>query len=290
MSLSRFRLLRRCLSFNANPTTLHIDAAARIRPLLNVLKVTGQKYIVVERDVALDEASMACRSRQGRHLVVFNPMKPTGKYHFRLYAVCCSSTWIAFNYTLHCNRSSITDRLSGVISEQEARGLAEEIKSVLTIRQIVLEVIRPLVGSNRVVNMDNYYTSVQLLQELRLKGLFGRGTIRAKSKHFPGHTILDKDHDDCVRGDLRQAVSSEHNMIAVSWCDGNIVDMVSNADASTVSSVTRTVGNESAEFPAPSCVRQYNKNMQGVDRLDQIRERFSIDDGHPSSAGTRNWR
>ncbi|KAJ8579136.1 hypothetical protein ON010_g62 [Phytophthora cinnamomi] len=102
--------------------------------------------------------------------------------------------------------------------------------------------------------MDNYYTSVQLLQELRLKGLCDRGTIRTNSKHFPGHTILDKDHDSCVGGDLRQAVSTEHNMVAVSWCDGNIVNMVSNADASTVSSITRMVGNKDVEFPAPTGV------------------------------------
>ncbi|KAJ8555029.1 hypothetical protein ON010_g9452 [Phytophthora cinnamomi] len=203
MSLNRFKLLRRCLSFNVSPTTLDIDAAARIRSLLNMLKVTGNKYVVVGRDVALDEASVACRSRQGRHLVVFNPMKPTGKYHFRLYDVCCSSTWIVLNFRLHCNRSGIADRLGGVVSVQEAQGLAQELGSVSKIRQLVLEVVRPLFGSNRVVNMDNYYTSVQLLQELRLKGLYGRGTIRANSKHFPGHTILDKDLDSCVRGDLR---------------------------------------------------------------------------------------
>ena len=87
MTLNRYKLLRRCLSFNSVPTTLEQDAAARIRPLLNLLKVTGGLYADVGRNVALDEASVACRSRQGRHMIVFNPMKPTGKYHFRLYVV-----------------------------------------------------------------------------------------------------------------------------------------------------------------------------------------------------------
>uniref|UniRef100_H3GV98 PiggyBac transposable element-derived protein domain-containing protein n=1 Tax=Phytophthora ramorum TaxID=164328 RepID=H3GV98_PHYRM len=37
----------------------------------------GGQYIHVGRNVALDEASVACRSRQGRHMIVYNPMKPT---------------------------------------------------------------------------------------------------------------------------------------------------------------------------------------------------------------------
>ncbi|KAE9169391.1 hypothetical protein PF002_g30369 [Phytophthora fragariae] len=176
MTLHRFKLLRRCLSFNAVPTTLDEDAAARIRPLLNLLKITGGQYLHVGRDVALDEASVACRSRQGRHMIVYSPMKPTGKYHFRLYMVCCSTTGVALNYKPHWNRSDVQNRLGGVVDAREAQNLREELDVVSKIRQHVLEVTRPLFGTNRIVNMDNYYTSVQLLQELRLKGLYGRGT------------------------------------------------------------------------------------------------------------------
>ncbi|KAG3146193.1 hypothetical protein C6341_g18125 [Phytophthora cactorum] len=82
MSLNRYKLLRCCLSFNAVPNTLNRDAAARIIPLLNLLKVTGGLYIKVGWNVALDEASVACRPRQGRHMILFNPMKPTGKIPF----------------------------------------------------------------------------------------------------------------------------------------------------------------------------------------------------------------
>ncbi|GMF31534.1 unnamed protein product [Phytophthora fragariaefolia] len=40
------------------------------------------------------------------------------------------------------------------------------------------------------------------------------------------------------------------------------------------------IGSEKQPFSAPECVAQYNTNMQGVDRLDQIRGRFSTADGH----------
>lgn len=85
---------------------------------------------------------------------------------------------------------------------------------------------------HRIVNMDNYYTSVQLLQALRLRGLYARGTVRDSSKHFPKHTVLDK--KEASRGDHRQGVSADNAIVAASWCDGSIIQMVSNADASTV--------------------------------------------------------
>ncbi|KAG4053087.1 hypothetical protein PC123_g11737 [Phytophthora cactorum] len=91
--------------------------------------------------------------------------------------------------------------------------------------------------------------------------------------------MFSKDNK-CSRGDMRPAVSIQHNMVAASWCDGSIVNMVSNADTSTKSAVIRTIGNKALEFPAPTCVKEYNQNMQGVDRLNQMRGRFSVADGH----------
>ncbi|GMF56265.1 unnamed protein product [Phytophthora fragariaefolia] len=176
MTLHRFKLLRRCFSFNAAPTTLEQDAVARIRPLLNLLKVTGGKF----------------------------------------YMVCCSTTWVALNFKLHCQRSDVMHRLGGVINQSEAQSLSDQLAKLekAKIRQHVLEVTRPLYGTNRIVNMDDYYTSIQLLQGLHLKGLYGRGTVRSKSKHYPIHSILPE--ADCVRGDYRQSVSHNHSMLAVS--------------------------------------------------------------------------
>jgi hypothetical protein len=56
--------------------------------------------------------------------------------------------------------------------------------------------------------------------------------------------------------------------------------MVTNADPSTTTTVTRRIGPALREFPAPTCILEYNEHMQGVDRLDQIRARFSLADGH----------
>lgn len=253
------------------------DAIARIRTLVNLLKITGGKYVEIGRDVALDEASIACRSKYGRRLIMYNPMKPGGKYHFRIYMLCCSTTWIGINFRVHCD-SDVSHRLHGVATEREIAELRDELEALAVVRGQVMEVVRPLYHSSRIVNADNYYMSVQLLAALQLKGLYGRGTVRVNSMHFPKHVILKK--SESTRGSYRQAVSAAHQITAVSWFDSAVVKMVSNADSSTSISLTRRVGSAMQPYPAPACVAEYNKNMQGVDRLDQLRGRFSLADGH----------
>ncbi|GMF47138.1 unnamed protein product [Phytophthora fragariaefolia] len=169
-----------------------------------------------------------------------------------MYVVCCSTTWIALNYRLHCNNSDIADCLHNVVTPAEMQQLREELDDVQQVRKHVLDVVRPYFYSRRIVNMDNYYTSVQLLMDLHLKGLYGRGTVRGGSKDYPKHTILQK--EESTRGDYQQSVASEHNVLAASWCDGSIVTMVTNADPSTTATVTRRIGASNYQFPAPTCI------------------------------------
>uniref|UniRef100_H3GQV3 PiggyBac transposable element-derived protein domain-containing protein n=1 Tax=Phytophthora ramorum TaxID=164328 RepID=H3GQV3_PHYRM len=215
MPIRRFKQLRQSFCFQCvEVNNANHDQAARIRPLLNLLKMTGPKYVSPGRNLALDEASVACRSKYGKPLIVYNPMKPTGKYHFRLYMLCCSTTWISLNFRLHC-QSDVTERLAGVTTQAEAQALSDELAVSSSMRQCVLEVVRPVYGTRRIINSDNYYTSVQLLDAMRLKGLYGRGTVRKSSAHFPRHVVIEK--KDCTRGTYRQAVSADRNTVAASW-------------------------------------------------------------------------
>ncbi|GMF41691.1 unnamed protein product [Phytophthora fragariaefolia] len=77
MPLRRFQKLRQAFSFQCvEDNATNTDQAAKIRQLLNSLKSTGSKYAEVGQNVVLDEASIACRSKYGKPLIVYNPMKP----------------------------------------------------------------------------------------------------------------------------------------------------------------------------------------------------------------------
>jgi len=56
----------------------------------------------------LDESSWACRSAYGRALIFYNPMKNTGKYHFRFYCLCDGTTYSVLRFKIHTHNNSDT--------------------------------------------------------------------------------------------------------------------------------------------------------------------------------------
>jgi hypothetical protein len=217
MDKRRFQFIRSNLSFRHDTTEndLRKDPAARIRPLLEFLKNRCPAFVEVGRNVAIDESSVASRSKFARHLIMYNPTKPTGKYHFKIYVCCCSVSWVAISFKLHCH-SDMKSRLQGVLRTEAIEALEEETRGISEMRQLVSELIIPIKDSKRIVNTDNYYTSTQLLELLKTNGLYGRGTVRVNSKHFPRCFLLSKE-DEYARGEMRQGVSARYQMVAALW-------------------------------------------------------------------------
>ncbi|GMG16985.1 unnamed protein product [Phytophthora fragariaefolia] len=199
MTWRRFIYIRKNLSFRSavTPNDLQRDPAARIRPLISILKSRCLRHVSVRRNVAVDEAR---------------------KYHFKLYACCCTTSWYVVSFKLHCS-STIDDRMDGVIPHQDIWHHADLTAMSSDIRSHVMEVTTSLKGYCRI-------------------------------------------------------------LVAASWVDGSIVNVVSNADASNVSTVYRRIKDKEVAFTAPTCIAEYNSAMQGVDRHDKLRGRFSLADGH----------
>lgn len=283
MSLSRFKKLRQCWTIkfvrpSKNPNDTN-DPLERIRPLINTLKTTAPMFTIVGRNLALDETSIACRSKFGRHLIMFNPTKPGGKYHFRLYVICAGNNWLCLNFRVHCAASDETTLAT--MDQCDMKKFLNDLEGVQALRKNVLQLALPYYNSGRIINMDNYYNSPQLLDALLLKGVYARGTMRKNRKHVPTNIRFSPDDlKHLPRGSTRASTRDDGKMQFASWNDGSEVNIMSTSDSSAMSTVQRSIGNEKRDIPAPSSIKQYNKFMQGVDRLDQLRQRFSITDGH----------
>ncbi|KAJ8571616.1 hypothetical protein ON010_g5216 [Phytophthora cinnamomi] len=119
MPLKRFEFIRKnvCFRYPVTLAALKRDPAAGIRPLMNMLKVRAPTFLTPGRNVAVDESSIACRSRYARHLIVFNTTKPTGKHHFKFYMCCCSESWLVINFRRYCASG---ERHDGVVSRNQA--------------------------------------------------------------------------------------------------------------------------------------------------------------------------
>jgi hypothetical protein len=65
-------------------------------------------------------------------------------------------------------------------------------------------------------------------------------------------------------------------LAAFSWIDGNAVHLLTTADGTEKSKVTRRVGSEQQQYAAPVAVPRYNKGMQAIDRFDQLLSCFHL--------------
>lgn len=282
MTLKRFEQIQASWSYRAEVSTedLSTDPLARVRPLIRVFNQNCARYIVPGRNLAIDESSIACRSKFGRGLIMFNPTKPGGKYHFRLYVMTTGHMFIILNTIVH-SRCTLEEDLIQNTDLESTREFIVEVKDCSALRKLMLTLLRPMHNSNRILNTDNLYTDIRGMIQLQMKGLYSRGTIRKNRMHIPKQLLFSKQEvRDANRGDFRFASELDRKIVCVSWIDGNEVHAMSNADGTAIDLIERQVGNERKQFSTLRLIKSYNKYMQGVDRADQYRTNYSIADGH----------
>ena len=129
------------------------------------------------------------------------PCKPGVK----MWALCESDSGHA------CNMQMYTGKIDG----QQEKGLGHRVS---------MDLLAPVLGTNLQVFMDNLYTLVALLSDLRVRGILACGTVRANQKGLPT-TVLPKN----VRlrhGEFRRAQKDDlaHSI----WMDTKPVVMLSN--------------------------------------------------------------
>ena len=107
MKLWRFKQLRSALTIN--DVTNKDDPLYKLRPAINVLRTTFAQYVVAGREISLDEACIPCRSSFARHFTLYNPRKPMGKFHFRLYTAACARSWYVHNFKIHSSASNTVE-------------------------------------------------------------------------------------------------------------------------------------------------------------------------------------
>jgi Transposase IS4 len=127
------------------------------------LKESLGEYAVLGNEHSFDEGTTACRSSYGRHLITFNATKPTGKFHFKLYMLCCAVTNLVHKLKVHSRDKSDF--------EEESDDMVSKIDN------LTLQICKGLYNTGSTINIDNYYMSTTCAIRLREKGVFCRGTI-----------------------------------------------------------------------------------------------------------------
>lgn len=121
-----------------------------------------------------------------------------------------------------------------------------------------------------------------LLEKLHEKNVYSCGTVRSTRKDLPEiikgkrKTEKTKREKAMKRGEYEFKV--KNHVAATKWMDKKPVCMLTTAhNPKEVTTVKRKKKDgTSVSVPCPKVVSEYNANMGGVDRYDQLRERYQI--------------
>jgi Transposase IS4 len=141
------------------------------------------------------------------------------------------------------------------------------------------------VNGARHVALDNRYQCPELAMILREKfKIHSTGTCRQNRKGWNKELMnLTKKNG---RGSYKFMVDKDNNIVCCQLVDSKVVNVVSSIMTTEVSKVKRQIGSKKEEFPCPWIVTKYQKNMQGVDKSDQMR---AAGGGFAAKAHYQKW-
>ena len=125
---------------------------------------------------------------------------------------------------------------------------------------------------------DNWFTTLPLLQFLKMKGIHAAGTIRMnRIKCCP--LQANKDLEKLGRGALDYRTDSNSGLAVAKWLDNKVVLVASNyIGIEPMGTITRwdKSENKHKDIQCPSIVLSYNKSMGGVDLVDMLISLYRI--------------
>ena len=254
MSRNRFEKIHQFLHFNDNMKMDGSDRVFKMRPLLNHLNSCFFRFFQpLTKTYSLDEAM---EPYYGHHsMKQFIRGKPI-RYGFKLWCLTSPQGYLVkfFPYT---GSDKILGKPVGVsVTEKLCIGFIPQ-------------------GS--CIYMDNYFTSLSLMDTLTQENLFAIGTIRSDRVEKAPLQDLRKSS----RGSFCSLQESQGNILLVRWNDNSQVTLITNLrtdDVFQVGSCKRWKRSERKQVtvPQPHVVKLYNKNMCGVDLFDKLRGHYRI--------------
>lgn len=245
----RFHLLLKFLHFVDNST---IDTAlpnqklAKLAPVLDHLKEKFMTVYIPEKNIAIDESLIGWKGRLGWKQYI--PSKPK-RFGIKLFSLCESSSGYLYNFLFYTG----ADTAYG-------NKYANEPKT----SRVVLELADPLLDKGHCLFLDNYYSSVDLVDKLVRRRTDCIGTMRINRKGLPQEMKTKLNKGETIAMYRRKIMVQK-------WRDKKDVLMISTLHDNTM----RTVTKRNTEIQKPSCVLDYNQQMGGVDLSDQCLHFYS---------------
>lgn len=259
MSRDRWQAIKSNLHLNDNANMpdqadTSRDRLFKIRPLLDLL-LPKFNSIQQAQMLSVDEQMIPFKGRSS--LRQYIPSKPY-KWGYKVF-VMCDTNGLVHNFQIY----------TGVISSVPGR---LDIGSSGNIVVKLAEVIKP--DTNTILYFDNWFTSLNLINELCKLGIWSLGTIRANRLggcEFSSDAVLKRRG----RGSHEEQEGKVENtkIRIVKWYDNRAVTLASSySSGRPISSVRRwdKSTKQYIDVDRPHIVADYNRCMGGVDALDAL--------------------
>nr|CAH7728858.1 unnamed protein product [Callosobruchus chinensis] len=186
----------------------------------------------------------------------YNPMKPI-KRGYKIWCVADQKGYVS-KFEVYQGKNEELEK------EFSSYGLGE---------RVVLSLTKMYWGQSRILYFDNYFTSIPLLEKLRVNSTLACGTIRSNRKEFPKALAEDK---SLKRADFDYRYSNT-NIGIYKWKDNRVVHLATNFHGTEETTVQRTEKNGSKlAVKCPTVVEDYTRHMGGVDHADQLRATYGL--------------
>ena len=238
------------------------DPLFKVRPLLGHLSAVFPRYYQPARELSIDEMMIGTRCRVS--FLQYMPQKPC-KFGVKVWVLAEAKTGYVIGFQIYTGAALPVTSGKGNAS----KGLAY---------RVVMDLMEPYQGKGHLLFMDNYYTSFDLVYDLKMKGTFSVGTMRSNRKNFPEALKVDKKTRKNVleTGNFRFATFED--LTAVLWRDRRDVYVLSSMHNRSVETVMKRPkgARDKVPIPCPSAVCDYNRFMGGVDLADQQLAYYSL--------------
>lgn len=250
MSKERFAMILICLRFDdafTREERKQSDVAAAISDVFEEFIKNCQKYYNIGENTTIDEMLVSFRGRC--RWKKYMPNKPC-KYGLEIKCLTDGTTSYLYNAYLYTGKDS------------DGKGLTDEEKKLLVPTQCVLRLAKPIMNTNRNITADNYFSSIEVCNELKKKGLTYVGTLKKNKREIPPE-FLDKSRP---APSTMYGFTKELTLLSYVPKKKKIVMLVSSM---------HHVESTDSDKDLPEIISFYNSSKGGVDSMDEKCTKYS---------------
>ena len=220
----------------------------KIAPLYRDCQTTFAAYFLPGRDIAVDESMVRCKGRTSWKTTIKTKPTPTG---YKLYTVGSDGYLLGF----------IIYRGKGGYTTPHA-----------AIHHIVVDLVQPWANCNRVLYMDNLYTSPSLCDDLLRMGIRSCGICRPNRSGLPPR--IRKAMKQLNKGEFKSWQRGQLGCLA--WHSARLI-LILSTHHRVDHFVTVTHTDDRPSEVKPQVAVDYNHNKGHVDGVDQMRQYYGLE-------------